>query len=509
MQAGLVSGDRALSLQELRLRALRAARGFDALGVGRGDAVALMLRNDFPLLEASLAAGDLGAYATPVNFHYRADETAYILKDCGAKALVIHADLIPRIGAALPADIPVLVVPAPPEVRAAHGVPPEQAAVPPGMTGWEDFLAAHAPWDRPPQLPPASLIYTSGTTGRPKGVRRLPPTPEQYALVNRMRVLVFGIDGPVRSVMAAPLYHTAPNAYGLSVLREGGLLVLQPRFDPEDLLRLIERHRITHLYLVPTMFVRLLKLPEAVRRRYDVSSLRFVLHAAAPCPPDVKRAMIAWWGPVINEFYASTEAATVTFVTSEEWLRHPGTVGRPPPDVEVRILDDRKQPVPPGTPGEVYSRHRHMPDFTYHGQEERRREVEHDGLITSGDVGYVDADGYLYLCDRKRDMVISGGVNLYPAEVEHALITMPGVQDCACFGIPDDDLGEAMMAVVQAEDGVDLTAEAIRAWLRARLAGLKVPKRIELRDSLPREDSGKIFKRKLREPYWRDAGRAI
>jgi long-chain acyl-CoA synthetase len=285
--------------------------------------------------------------------------------------------------------------------------------------------------------------------------------------------------------------------------------VLMPRFDPEALLGLIAAERIDTIFMVPTMFIRLLKLPEAVRGKYDMSSLRHVIHAAAPCPADVKRAMIDWWGPVICEFYGSTESGAVTFANSTDALDKPGTVGRIAPGAELRFVGDAGQLLPAGEIGEIYSRIAGNPDFTYHNKPEKRAEIERDGFITSGDVGYIDADGYVFICDRKRDMVISGGVNIYPAEIEAVLHGIPGVHDCAVFGIPDDEFGEALMAVVEPQPGVTLEVADIRARLRTALADYKVPKQVAIQAELPREDSGKIFKRRLREPFWERAGRRI
>jgi long-chain acyl-CoA synthetase len=261
--------------------------------------------------------------------------------------------------------------------------------------------------------------------------------------------------------------------------------------------------------MVPTMFVRLMKLPEAVRRKYDISSLRHVVHAAAPCPADVKRAMIQWWGPVIYEYYGSTESSALTFANSDDALKKPGTVGKILSGVELRFLGENGDPLPQGEIGEIYSRTADNPDFTYHNKPEKRAEIERDGFITSGDVGYIDEDGYVFICDRKRDMVISGGVNIYPAEIEAALHAVPGVHDCAVFGIPDDEFGEALMAVVEPQAGVTLDIADIRAQLKTSLADYKVPKHVEILSHLPREDSGKIFKRRLRDPYWERAGRRI
>jgi long-chain acyl-CoA synthetase len=256
------------------------------------------------------------------------------------------------------------------------------------------------------------------------------------------------------------------------------------------------------------MFVRLLRLPPDVRSRYDLSSLRHVSHTAAPCPPDVKRAMIEWWGPIVDEFYGSTEVGFITGCTSEEWLAHPGTVGRPLPSSDVRIIGV-DGPVPIGESGEVFVRARANSDFTYFGKSDARAEVEIDGLITCGDIGFLDADGFLYLCDRARDMIISGGVNIYPIEIEACLLKLEGVADCAVFGIPDDEYGESIAAAMKLDEGSTLSAEDIRRHVREHLAGFKVPKVVTFHESLPREDSGKMFKRKLRQPYWEKAGRSI
>jgi long-chain acyl-CoA synthetase len=353
------------------------------------------------------------------------------------------------------------------------------------------------------------MIYTSGTTGHPKGVRRNAPTPEQVANGEQLRAMIYGLKPGSRALLPGPLYHSAPNSFGLRAGRLGGALVLMPRFDPEEFLRVVDAEKIDTIFMVPTMFIRLMKLPEDVRKKYDISSLRHVIHAAAPCPADVKRAMIDWWGPVIYEFYGSTESSAVTFANSEDALKKPGTVGKISPGAELRFIGDDGRELPQGEIGEIYSRIAGNPDFTYHNKPEKRAEIDREGFITSGDVGYIDADGYVFICDRKRDMVISGGVNIYPAEIEAALHAIPGVHDCAVFGIPDAEFGEALMAVVEPQPGVTLDIASLRAQLKVSLADFKVPKHIEVQGNLPREDSGKIFKRRLRDPYWERAGRRI
>jgi len=310
-------------------------------------------------------------------------------------------------------------------------------------------------------------------------------------------------------VIPAPLYHTAPNVYALAAAAQGMDMTIMAGFDAEEFLRLVERHRVTVVQMVPTMFVRLFALPEQVRRRYDLSSLRRVVHAAAPCPPEVKRAMIEWLGPIIYEYYGGTETGPIVFCTSEEWLAHPGTVGRPLHGAVVKVLDDGGRELPAGESGEIYMWLDVWPDFTYEGDEQKRRSVERDGLISCGDIGYLDDDGYLYLNDRSSDMVISGGVNVYPAEIEACLLSLEGVRDCAVFGIPDEEFGESLAARLELDVPAELRADAVRAHVRTRLAGYKTPRVVEFSDALPREDSGKIFKRRLREPYWAGRGRAI
>jgi len=313
----------------------------------------------------------------------------------------------------------------------------------------------------------------------------------------------------IRALIAGPLYHGAPNAFGIRTGRVAELIVSMPRYDSEELLRLIERHRITNVFMVPTMFVRMMKLPADVRAKYDVSSLKRVITAAAPCPPEVKKAMIDWWGPIIDEFYAATEISYMTACNSAESLAKPGTVGRRLPGVTMKALDDDGNEMPAGEPGELYGKLDLCPDFTYHNRDDERQAIEIDGLVSCGDVGYFDEDGYLFLCDRKKDLVISGGVNIYPAEIEAELVGMPGVADCAVFGIPDAEFGEKLMAVVQPDAEGTLEADAVTAFLRGRMAGFKVPRVVEFRAALPRDDSGKIYKRLIRDEYWKQSGQRI
>ena len=506
---GLVSGVRRLSSEALEARVRCIASGLAALGVAPGQCVAILMRNDIAFMEAAYAAQTLGAYAVPINWHFKAEEIAYILADCGTRVLIGHADLLAPVAAEVPAGIALIAVPTPPEVAAAYGFAPAAASAVARALDYEAWLERQPAYAGEMLMPSLTMFYTSGTTGHPKGVRRPAPTPQQMPAIERMRRDIFGIKPGIRSVVPGPLYHSAPNAFAMRAGRVGEVMVLMPRFDPVHLLELIERERLDTMFMVPTMFIRLLKLPEEVRRKFDVSSLRFVIHAAAPCPHDVKRAMIDWWGPVINEFYGSTESSAVTLASSADTLAKPGTVGRAVEGAELRILDDDGRILPAGEIGEIFTRFAELPDFTYHNRPDERVRVERDGFITSGDVGYLDGDGYLFLCDRKRDMAISGGVNIYPAEIEAVLLGLPGVKDCAVFGIPDAEFGEQLMAVVEPMDGAAVAADDVRAYLRRHLADYKVPRVIEIGRDLPREDSGKIFKRRLRDPYWQKAGRQI
>jgi len=498
------AADRDLLMQ----RARRAARGFDALGVREGDAIALLLRNDFAFFEAQQAAAALGAYAVPINWHGKPEEVLYILGDVRPKVLVGHADLLAPLRGQIPAGTTVITVPTPPEAKRSFGLSDEAVALPADSLEWNAWLEACEPWDGPPRRSRATMIYTSGTTGRPKGVKREAATPEQaQAYIDLLRS-VYGIQPGVRAMIGGPLYHSSPNAYARQALPVCELLVMQTKFDAEAVLAAIEQHRISHMVAVPTMFVRMLKLPEAVRNRYDLSSLKWVTHTGAPCSPDTKKALMDWWGPVVYETYGGTEVGTATLSTPEDWLAFPGSVGRITPGTRMVLYGEDGRPVAPGEVGEIHVRVPAYADFTYHNHPEKRAEVERDGLISCGDVGYVK-DDHLYLCDRRSDMVISAGVNIYPAEIEATLLQCPSVRDCAVFGIPDEEMGESLAAAIEPMPGTSPDAAAIRAFLEARISKYKVPRRIDFHAALPREDSGKIFKRRLRDPFWQAAGRKI
>jgi len=504
--ATLMSGSRVLPGEQLQHRVGQAAGAMRALGLEPGHVVCMLMRNDFPILEVALAAERIGVVAVPLNWHASSEDLEHILKDAGARVLVAHTDLLNKVPS-VPAGCVVMQVAPPPEVRAAYRLSEAESALGDGVTEYETWLTSAQTVHEATASPPFRLLYTSGSTGRPKGVRRDTSSASISAAMSLRTRVAHGMEsGPMRAVMTGPLYHSAPYAYSLNCVRMGELLALQPRFDAAQLLDLIGQLKISHLHAVPTMFARLLDLPEAIKAAADVSSLRSVAHGAAMCPRDVKHSMLRWWGPVLYEYYAATEIGVMAACTSQEWLDHPGTVGRPPPGVTIRIVDDTGTLLPTGGVGEILVRSDVVPSVSYQNLPEALSGLRRDGgWATLGDIGYQDEDGFLWLCDRKSDLVISGGVNIFPAEVEQAVLRLSGVKDCIVFGIPDRDLGEALALYVEADEGVRLNAQDLRAGVLEELGRLRVPRVIRVVDSLPREDSGKLARRKMKARYLEEA----
>ena len=493
MTATLVCGSLERFGAEIDQRAARLAGGLASLGVNDGDTVAVMLRNHPAYVDIIQGCRVAGACYCQINWHFKREEAGFILADSDAKVLFIQPDLLAQVAGAIPPQVSVIVV------GQAQG----------GDADFETWLAMQPAYAGPPRTPRGHMAYTSGTTGRPKGVRRAPLTAAQQLLSAQVTRDALGIYPGVRSLISAPLYHSAPSSFCQQSLLQGALFVLEEKFDAETTLALIERHRIDTAYLVPVMYVRLLRLPVEARSRYDLSSLSFVASTGSPCAPDVKKAMIEWLGPVIFESYASSETGYITVMPPQDAARKPGSAGRAVGKAEIRILDEAGRELPTGEIGSIYVKQPAYSDFSYHGNEAARRAIERDGLVSVGDMGYLDEEGFLFVCDRASDMVISGGVNIYPAEIEHVLITLPGIIDCAVVGIPDEEYGEALAAQVVAAAGATLDAEAIRQWLAARIAGYKVPRRIDIVAALPRDDNGKVLKRKIRDAYWSGRERRI
>src|SRR5579872_2415004 len=481
-----------VSYGELEDGTNRLAQLLRHYGLHTGDHVAILMENNATYLEVAWAAQRSGLYYTALNSHLRSAEVQYILDDCGATALVASPAVaeavdgldLSRIG-----------------LRLAVG------GALPGFEPYEHAVAAFPPEPVPAEQEGREMLYSSGTTGRPKGVRKaLPATAlgdRTAAPVQIAKGMSASGAGPGAVYLSpAPLYHSAPLVYCTSMLRLGATVVVMEHFDAQRCLELIERHRVTHAQFVPTMFARILQLPDDVRTRYDLSSLRYVVHAAAPCPPAVKKRMLDWWGPIIHEYYAGTEDIGSTWITAPEWLAHPGSVGRPLNPVHIVGPDGEEVAV--GEEGTVYFEGGRP--FEYHNDPDKTASVTNArGWRTLGDVGRVDADGYLYLTDRQAHMIIAGGVNIYPQEAENVLSSHPAVADVAVVGVPDPDMGEAVKAVVQPVDpdaAGDALATELIAFCREHLATYKCPRTVDFVAELPRDPNGKLYKRVLKERYW-------
>lgn len=490
-----------LTYRQLDENSVRLAKYLRAAGLEPGDHIALISDNDLRVMEVYWAALRSGLYLTVVNWHLTPSEAAYVVNDCGAKVLVASA------GAATAIDTGTEAYPNVDRRLVYGGVLP----------GFDDYSEALAAFDTSPlesQPRGQDMLYSSGTTGRPKGIEpKLPEgqvqdVPDPYTAVFAP---MYGFDADTVYLCPAPLYHAAPLRFCGTIQSVGGTVILMDRFEPEEALALIDRYRVTHSQWVPTMFVRMLKLPEEVRGRYDVSSLKVAIHAAAPCPPEIKRAMIEWWGPVVYEYYASTEGAGATFIDSQQALAHPGSVGRDGVMGIVHICDDEGRELPTGAVGTVWWERDEHP-FRYHNDPEKTRQAthpDHPTWTTSGDIGYLDEERYLYLTDRAAFTIISGGVNIYPQESENVLTLHPKVYDVAVIGVPNEEMGEEVKAVVQLADGVEPGPEVERELLdfvRERVSHFKAPRSIDFSDDLPRTPTGKLVKHKLRARYLTPAG---
>jgi fatty-acyl-CoA synthase len=482
-----------IDFAELEKRANRLAHFWYAAGLREGDTVAAILENNEHVHAVMWAARRSGLYYALINTHLTAAEAAYIVDNSSAKALIgsrVTRSVCEGLAEHLPAGLPELLLMADDDGE--------------GWARYPECVADQPETPIPDEREGDLLQYSSGTTGRPKGIRRelphLPPSEAPNMLMPLMNAV--GITGESVYLSPAPLYHTAPSFWSMVVQSLGATTVVMEKFDPEDALEYIQRYGITHGQFVPAMFVRMLKLPEAVRKSYDVSSLRRVVHAAAPCPVDIKKQMIQWWGPIVDEYYASSEAAGASFIRAEDWLDHPGSVGRPLVGIP-HILDENGQELPAGVPGEIYYEGGYSFEYLKDDAKTAAARDTH-GWVTVGDIGYLDADGYLYLTDRRHHMIISGGVNIYPQEAEDLLITHPKVLDAAVFGIPDDEMGQAVKGVVQTVDPADANdgfAAELLDWLRNRLAHYKCPRSLSFEAQLPRTDTGKLYKQQLVARY--------
>ncbi|BDB40016.1 MULTISPECIES: fatty-acid--CoA ligase FadD4 [Mycobacterium] len=477
---------------ELEARANQLAHYFRRAGLAEGDAVAILMENNAHMHVVMWAARRSGLYYVPINTHLTAAEAAYIVDNSNAKAIVGSAALR-EVCAGLGEHLP-------------HGLPEVLLIADGSLAGWQRYPECVAGQPDTPiedEIEGDLLQYSSGTTGRPKGIKReLPHVPPEDA-PGMMSALVDFWMGPAAVYLSpAPLYHTAPSVWSMTVQAAGLTTVVMAKFDAEGTLDAIQRYGVTHGQFVPAMFVRMLKLPEAVRNSYDLSSLKRVMHAAAPCPVLIKKQMIEWWGPIVDEYYASSEAIGSTLISADEWLAHPGSVGKSMIGT-VHIVGEDGSELPPGHPGEIYFEGGYSFEYLNDPSKTQSARDKH-GWMTVGDIGYLDEEGYLYLTDRRHHMIISGGVNIYPQETENLLVTHPKVLDAAVFGVPDDEMGQRVMAVVQTVDPGEATeefGEELLAWLRENLSHFKCPRSIAFEKALPRTDTGKLYKNELVEKY--------
>ena len=484
-----------VTYRELDERSMRLAQLWWQRGLRPGGHVAILAENTPRYFEVYWAAVRSGLYITAINRFLSPEEASYLVNDSASTSLVTTRAMAEIASAMLP-QVP----------GCSHRLMMDGTIE--GFEGYEDAIAGMPAEPLAEQPRGDVMLYSSGTTGRPKGIKRHlsgKSIEETVFGISTLESHLLGMKEDCVYLSPAPLYHSAPLQWSTGTHELGGTAVVMEKFDAEGFLAAVEKHRVTHSQLVPTMFVRMLKLPKEVRTRYDLSSLESAVHAAAPCPVEVKRQMIEWWGPVITEYYAGTEANGLTFIDSAQWLEHPGSVGKPILGTP-HICDDAGSELPPGEPGLIYFERDEMP-FEYHGDSAKTKSSQHPqhpNWSALGDVGYLDEDGYLYLTDRKAFMIISGGVNIYPQEIEDCLIVHDKVADVAVFGLPDPEMGEFVQAVVQPAEGVTVDEELreeLRGYARESIAHYKVPKRIDFRPELPRLPTGKLYKRLLRDEY--------
>lgn len=494
----------------LEANAAKGANALHAFGAGPDVPVAVIMRNDLTQLEIMRAAALAGSVIVALNWHAAGEEVAAICDDSGADIVIIHRDLMEAVQPALVGRRVIGITPGA-AVCTAYAIDPAAAQAGSEHPEWSALVQAQEPLAIREKMRPL-MRYTSGSTGAPKGVRRIAggPTKDFEDVLARVGAEMMRFKPGSRYFTAAPIYHSAPSTLTSAALVSNNVSVfVAPKFEPQAFLATIDAHKITHIYLVPTMMSRLLKLPADVKARYDVSSVEFCVSTGSPWPNDLKMALIDWWGPVFWESYGATEIGFMTMASSRDALSKPGTVGQPQMGCTVLILDEDGNKLPAGEVGEIHARMDAFGGFDYSNDPKSREAAEKHGHFSVGDLGWLDEDGYLFITDRKKDMIISGGANIFPAEIEAILMRAPFIRDVAVFGAPDPEFGEQIVAAVQASKGSDPTQEDVLSFLDGKLARFKHPRIVDFHTALPREDSGKIFKPRLRAPYWENAGRKI
>lgn len=497
----VISSREKLSYQQLNTLVNQTARLICSAGLGQGDAVALICSNRAEFVVVSFACQRLGVRLTPVNWHLSTEELAYVVDNCEASAVFVDIEACPDAAPALAANSRL-------RLKVAIGTACD------GFRLWPDALAVFSGDDIDGAVLGTTMLYTSGTTGRPKGVLRKQPDPQKAADMQALLTAVFQFQpetGKDCALVTGPLYHAGPfNLCMTTPLSAGIGIVIMAAFTPEAALQKIAEHNISHTFLVPTMMNRLLRLPAELRRKSDLSSLRFVIHGAAPCPVETKHALLEWFGPIIWEMFAGTEGPG-TLVSPDEWLEKPGTVGRPGPG-QLKILDAGGREVAPGVAGQLYLVNPPESSFEYFREAEKTARAQRDGYFTAGDIGYLDADGYLFLTGRSAEVIISGGVNIYPQEIDDVLLKHNAVDDVACIGVPNQEWGEEVLALVKLLPGCKVSntmADELLAFCKQRMPSHKRPRRVEFVAEIPRSEAGKISRGVLRKPYWEKHSRAI
>lgn len=502
--------DQQITRELLEANAARGANALCAIEAGVDVPVAVIMRNDLTQLEVMRAAAQAGTVIVALNWHAAAEEVAAICDDSGARFVIVHRDLIDALRPAFVGRTVIGVTPGA-ALCAAYGIDPAAANASPASPEWGDLVAAQAPLAVREMMRPL-MRYTSGSTGTPKGVRRLGGGPRKdfEDVLTRVGTEMMRFKPGSRFFTAAPIYHSAPSTLtSAALVTQGVSTFVAPKFEPEAFLSTIETRRITHIYLVPTMMSRLLKLPEDVKAQYDVSSVEFCVSTGSPWPHDLKAAMIDWWGPVFWESYGATEIGFMTMASSHDAQAKPGTAGQMQMGCTVLILDEDGNKLPAGEVGEIHARMDAFGGFDYSNDPKSREASEKHGHFSVGDLGWLDDDGFLFITDRKKDMIISGGANIFPAEIEAVLMRAPFIRDVAVFGAPDPEFGEQIVAAVEPSEGWETNIDEVMAFLDGKLARFKYPRIVDFHTALPREDSGKIFKPRLRAPYWEGAGRKI